>query len=757
MSFKKKKSFFKFLDNHFKNPEIQSYYDLLTNFSFPHKTIFKKPKNDSLYESILFAYIEQQIILNNISGIETIIKLIDSDTSEIYEWPHWNSNKKNIKSIIIGIKEKMNNGQNTDETLNYLYSLKEKKLGFGPEESVLTFQSYLDILMRYLIMTHIILKRDAYFASFEVFKKFFENTKIYSLQQGFSEIVLGFLPFIFSMNFKLFCWEKKDENNNNLILKKKYFITKDEKWKENPTICLIQNEDMLSYRFLPLKEHDQLFYKRAIEDFCLNYNDLLKNITKYYNDYVETGILHMKNEFDIFKSIQKKNDPFQLMFYENHNLENINGVFTKLKNLNFFYKVNPSFDNAINDFVFEKTTRIETSFKELHSYIQKINQYSTYKSDCSYVIQEKNKYDNFEKYDKLLNEKPKLFATNDKDINKYSYDNLNDYQYLKKDPILDKTDFYQPYIANIPNKLDFEHQKIYDDKKKMLDTHNLNTHPKEYKPFELQKHNEIPAMIIKQSMQICSQLKIQCPICSSDVSVDDNIITLDCEHRICKDCLTSWLMVKYDLGQWDLDNFKCFVPECNQMINIHILKHIIGDEKFSKMCDKLVEKLCMNCPYHDCKMIFMNELKNRQKITCPSCQRDICSKCNEKYHDTKACPKLFNIALKALKNEKLNVCPECFEVYLKDDKCAHVKCMKCNTEFCFECSCLRLPTMSHGNHYHRLDCKFFFEKVDQKTKKPARTDDYDPNNCKLCKESGKACKRPISYKEFFSKFIKEKN
>jgi hypothetical protein len=215
-------------------------------------------------------------------------------------------------------------------------------------------------------------------------------------------------------------------------------------------------------------------------------------------------------------------------------------------------------------------------------------------------------------------------------------------------------------------------------------------------------------------------------------------------------------MAKYDLGQWDLENFKCFLPECNKTIDIHILKHIIGDEKFSKMCDKLVEKLCMNCPYPDCRYFFMNEMKNEQKIQCPKCNKAICSKCNEKFHDTKACPKLFNIALNALKNEKLNVCPECFEVYLKDDKCAHVKCMKCNTEFCFECSCHRLPTLSHGNHYHRADCKFYFEKEDPKTKKPIKTDEYDPKNCKFCKDTGKPCKRPMAYKEFYNKFIKEK-
>jgi len=103
---------------------------------------------------------------------------------------------------------------------------------------------------------------------------------------------------------------------------------------------------------------------------------------------------------------------------------------------------------------------------------------------------------------------------------------------------------------------------------------------------------------------------------------------------------------------------------------------------------------------------------------------------NDKFHKGKACPKLFDMAIKAMNNEKLNVCPFCFEVYLKDDKCAHVKCVKCKNEFCFECSCPRQPTLVHGNHYHRKDCKFYF---DYKKK-----DQFDAN-CPECKRLGKLC------------------
>ena len=61
-------------------------------------------------------------------------------------------------------------------------------------------------------------------------------------------------------------------------------------------------------------------------------------------------------------------------------------------------------------------------------------------------------------------------------------------------------------------------------------------------------------------------------------------------------------------------------------------------------------------------------------------------------------------------------------------------------------------------HYptHRLDCKFFFEKEDPKTKKPIQTVEYDPKNCKMWKKV-ENWQANHSYKEFYNKFIKKKN
>ena len=84
------------------------------------------------------------------------------------------------------------------------------------------------------------------------------------------------------------------------------------------------------------------------------------------------------------------------------------------------------------------------------------------------------------------------------------------------------------------------------------------------------------------------------------------------------------------------------------------------------------------------------------------------------------------------------------EIYLKDDHCEHVKCHKCKTEFCYNCSAPREPILGHGAHYHRGGCKYFFKWIDPVTKIEF-SDDHDklePKWCKDCKENKKVCERP---------------
>lgn len=83
---------------------------------------------------------------------------------------------------------------------------------------------------------------------------------------------------------------------------------------------------------------------------------------------------------------------------------------------------------------------------------------------------------------------------------------------------------------------------------------------------------------------------------------------------------------------------------------------------------------------------------------------------------------------------KISVCPYCsFCASKEGNDCDHVQC-KCENDYCFEASCKRNPTLIHGNHYHRRQCKHYREKGNVEDKHDAR--------CFSCRKSNNICKPP---------------
>lgn len=230
----------------------------------------------------------------------------------------------------------------------------------------------------------------------------------------------------------------------------------------------------------------------------------------------------------------------------------------------------------------------------------------------------------------------------------------------------------------------------------------------------------------------------QCPICMSQVHLD-NIRTLDCDHVFCTDCLTqhiTWKIKNNDLAE----GLKC--PNCPSNIEGPIVQDLIDDDMFFKFNYFSIKRMynVINCVM--CKMEFVLP-PGQRNAKCPTCEYSFCSECIEKAHKGSCQDAMIEKALRDLEvtGETVAQCPGCFHPYLKDEECDHVKCVnpKCMSEFCFECSCYRSPTLHHGNHYHRPDCKHYF--------KPGSDPDHYNDECSECKRIGKLCKAPIQLQE----------
>jgi len=229
----------------------------------------------------------------------------------------------------------------------------------------------------------------------------------------------------------------------------------------------------------------------------------------------------------------------------------------------------------------------------------------------------------------------------------------------------------------------------------------------------------------------------QCPICMNPIQMDD-IRTLDCDHYFCTSCLTehiTWKVKENDLAE----GLKC--PSCPSGIDGQIVQDLIDDDLWFKFNYFSIKRLYSVVSCVMCKFEFSPG--NQRNAKCPSCKYHFCTECIEKAHKGNCKQYMIEKALNELEatGEVVSQCPGCMHPYLKDKECDHVKCVnpKCLAEFCFECSCFRSPTLVHGNHYHRPECRHYFD--------PGSEADVYKEDCTECKKLGKLCNPPEPLQE----------
>jgi hypothetical protein len=229
----------------------------------------------------------------------------------------------------------------------------------------------------------------------------------------------------------------------------------------------------------------------------------------------------------------------------------------------------------------------------------------------------------------------------------------------------------------------------------------------------------------------------ECPVCFQEFLRIDMML-LQCKHLVCLDCLANFIST----GYFNSGAIECPTEGCKVSIT------------YASICSKLPPEVTSK---YDLQMA--NADTSHQLVDCPSCQnrysisrqandfycdpccKHFCIRCLKRPHpDIQDC----NLAerelmLADLENQgvQLSQCPGCHVPYMKDDKCDHVTCKTpdCGVQFCFSCSCLRQPTLEHGNHYHRPDCRFFSDY--------RGAEDPKPDRCGECRKTpGKLCSRP---------------
>lgn len=235
----------------------------------------------------------------------------------------------------------------------------------------------------------------------------------------------------------------------------------------------------------------------------------------------------------------------------------------------------------------------------------------------------------------------------------------------------------------------------------------------------------------------------KCLVCDRDWDIEKMITLINCQHEACIDCHRNAIKTNLDEMKFN-DCLSCF--QCKKEIDKAQLENVIkrsGKENWDRLNYFLIQSDLINCP--KCTYPFIPDKSMKVHCMNARCRYVFCKGCFQDYHPTGSCKDLLiNNALELLEKnfsvEGVSQCPRCRFPYIKNAGCEHVICLdpECKTEFCFNCSCIRSPTMAHGAHYHRPVCRFFNNYNGEGDKMKA--------TCEECTRIGSLCLPPKNLK-----------
>ena len=134
----------------------------------------------------------------------------------------------------------------------------------------------------------------------------------------------------------------------------------------------------------------------------------------------------------------------------------------------------------------------------------------------------------------------------------------------------------------------------------------------------------------------------KCPICKSEIE-KENVISLKCNHKICKNCLISYI---YDILFSDPDKIistLCPYPNCNLYLTNDIFKQCIIDKELLNIYKNCLEKnfiqTCKNikhCPNKKCNYYIKCLTNIPKEIKC-KCGFVFCFSCLNESHNPINC------------------------------------------------------------------------------------------------------------------------
>ncbi|CDW74176.1 ibr domain containing protein [Stylonychia lemnae] len=197
---------------------------------------------------------------------------------------------------------------------------------------------------------------------------------------------------------------------------------------------------------------------------------------------------------------------------------------------------------------------------------------------------------------------------------------------------------------------------------------------------------------MQKKKQDLEEEKFYCKICYKSFEHDSQLLSLNCGHIYCKECLEEMVLYAIDVSG-EVNKLKCPDSKCTAVLSRNVIQNLTNSEMFQKYLgfmlnyELTLDKNKKFCPSPDCHNILEKKgLGFSSKIKCNKCNNDICFDCQAVWHQGKSCRQYQNSTTVGwILKKDAQKCPKCKVLIEKNDGCIHMKCYKCQHHFCWGC------------------------------------------------------------------------
>lgn len=194
--------------------------------------------------------------------------------------------------------------------------------------------------------------------------------------------------------------------------------------------------------------------------------------------------------------------------------------------------------------------------------------------------------------------------------------------------------------------------------------------------------------------------RYECGICLAECRIEEMYTLEECFHRFCRECISDHCRTHINDG--NTRDIACPFAGCVHRVSYEEVHHVVDQATWAKY-EQFLLRATLNddanvvwCPKPGCGMAMY--VQGGLMLICPNekCRFTFCRKCKVEWHADSTCEQYAEWVIEnndaenrfnawRERNTKKCINKKCGAAIEKNGGCNHMRCSRCNTEFCWLC------------------------------------------------------------------------